>query len=247
MRTIIVVLCLLLPLPAVAAIAYVQEAHVSGIGVSFVNTGDITTTNGNLIVCTGSHYADSLFAITDSKSNSYTTSIGELTSSADSNTHLTQQYSNNITGGATHNFTWTFNTAGDVDFSCIEVSGQATTDVLDRTASKIDNSGTSHTSSATANTTQNDEILVGAGMLGAFFCECTFTAGGSFTERVNITTSFGVTVGQIIATRVISAAGAYSFTFTTDASETGAIGAISTWKAPLAAPTIRKRGAMTLQ
>lgn len=241
-RTIILLLFLSVPQTASAAIAYVQGVSASGIGVSSLTTGSITTTNGNLLICTATAYAGSLFLITDSKSNSYTDSITEQVSSADANTHLRQQYVNNATGGATHNFTYTFNITGDVDLGCIEVSGQATSNVLDKTATKIDNpNGTSQTSSSTATTAQNDELLVGAGMLGAFFCECTFTAGGSFTARVNITADFGVTVGQIVATRVVSVSGAYEFPFTTNASETGAIGAISTWKAAATVGASKRR------
>lgn len=241
---------LLLPAQAWAAIAVVQTTSVSGAGVSSASTApDITTTNGNLIVCSIFYFTFNAFtSITDADSNVYSTSISEITGSTSSNSHAQQKYSNVITGSATANFTATFTGNSSFDLHCTEISGQATGSVLDKTATKVDNSGTSHTSSSTATTDQTNELLMGGGSISLYpGSDLTFTATGSFTEQESITAQLGVTFGSITASRVVSGTAAYAFTFTSDVSDSGIMGMISTWRELVVAPTVRRRAPMTLQ
>lgn len=249
----LVLIFLLIANPAWAAIAVVQAVGAGSTGADSVTTADITTTSGNLFICDSSYYFDAggaFSSISDSKSNSYTASITDQVSSGDTFSHGRQDYKENGSGGAAHNFTANATGGGPfLSIICKEVSGALTSGALDKVASKIDNNGnTGLTSSSTAMTSQADELLAGGGTVpGNQTGDTSFTAQSGFTENDEITGVSGVTIGLTSASKVVAATGTYAFTFDTTNSFSGIIGWVSTWKASGAPPARMPRAAMILQ
>lgn len=217
--------------PAHAAIAVAQVEQCSATAATTCTTGNLTTTNGNLFVVSTSYCCDTFTSITDSKSNAYTNSIADVTDN--SGGKVRQDYKAGGTGGATHN--WTL-TGGSSSFfgtiSVMEVSGAAASP-LDQIASFADiGGGTSHSTGNTPTTSQADELLIG---FGGTISTTTYTTDAGWTERLNVATD-GSHEGIITGSQVVSATGAYAYTFTTGSSVFTAQG-ISTWKAAAAATT----------
>jgi hypothetical protein len=149
----------------------------------------ITSTNGNLFIADTCYYlqGNTFTSITDSKSNSYTQAGSTVVSSGDLEGQAREYYIANGTGGATHNFTVTLSGNGFPALAAKEVSDALTSNVLDRTASKSDNSGTTGlTSSTTATTIQANELLNGLACLWPTSGTIAFTAQSGFTANVNI-------------------------------------------------------------
>src|SRR5262249_20372092 len=148
------------------AIAVVQSVSQTGELVTSITTPSVTTTSGNLLIADCSYYKSdgSFTSVTDSKSNTYTDSIAEVLSSANSLIAYRQQYKENGAGGSSHTFTLQISGSSPYPTMAVkEVSGAVTSGALDKTATKNDNSGTTGgTSSATATTAQADELLAGA-------------------------------------------------------------------------------------
>lgn len=241
MKTLILILTLLLTRPAYAVVAFVQGVSAFGNGVANITTGNLTTTTGNLFVVNGCYHTlgGNFVSLTDSKSNTYTTAIGELTSASEAGLRARQSYKENGTGGATHNWTLTIDTAGYPTMAVAEISDVKTTGSLDRTASKSDNTGTSGTSTATSTTIQAEEMLIGSG------CSCTAnnatltTTASGFTEDANIINSGGDHCGIVAAHRAVSATGSYEYTWSVDESVAGMIGMIGTYKEDIGAVVTR--------
>lgn len=247
-------LCLVLALPsqAQATIAVAQDVGAQTFGASSVTTGDLTTTNGSLFIVDGCYYlqGNSFTSITDSKSNTYTTSSGELISSGDSDGRARQVYKASGTGGAGHNFTLTLSGNGFLAIAAKEVTDALASGPLDREASKSDNSGTTGlTSTATATTTQPQELLSGGACLGVAPAGTTaFTAQGGFTTDINLSHTSGGNQGILSAHKVETTTGAKTFTFDIDQSTSGTIGWVTTWKEDIGVVAVRPRtGAMILQ
>jgi len=237
-----------------AAIAVVQSVGVQAAGVSSITTSpNINTTSGNMMICDGAYYlsGQSFNSMSDNKSNVWPDSISEVASSADSDSRGQQRFSNPITGGSGHNFTMSFTGTVSVALACKEVSGQATSGVLDRISTTNDNGGNTGISSGlTAATTQANELLAGFGFLGVGLSdEINFTATGGFTANVNLTHFSGGAQGLISASRIDSTIGQKQFTFDMDASPDtfGTVAGISTWKASGAAPVVKIRRRPILQ
>lgn len=226
---------LLLATPAHSAIAVVQTVSCSAHGATSCTTGAVTTTNGNLFVANSSYCCAAFTSVTDSKSNSYGNAIA-ATSDADGGT-IRQDFIAAGTGGASHTFTLTGASGAFFgSLSVIEVSGAAASP-LDKTATGQD-SGTSHTTSNTATTSQADELLIG---VGASIDITTYTTdtGAGWTERTNIATDVN-TEGILTGSRVVSATGTYAYTYTSGTNDDFAQG-ISTWKAAAAGGGARQQ------
>lgn len=236
---------LLLPFRVEAAIAVVQSVGVQANGANSVTTADITTASANLIVCDGGAYvAASSVDVTDSKSNTYTRPI-YIGSAFDGFMQGGQWYKENATGGASHNFTLTFDANGDLVLACKEVSGALTSGALDRTASKEDN-GTSQTSglssNATATTSQNDELFAGAGIFGRYSGDTVPTAQSGFTANQSLTATTSLSMGMVSASKIVSTTSAAEFTYDISvASDGGSPAWIGTYKATVAASTAARR------
>lgn len=234
-------LSLVIVQPAYSVVAFVQGVSAFGNNVSSVTTGNLTTTTGSLFVVDACYHTvgNNFVSITDSKSNTYATAIGELTSASESGLRARQSYKENGTGGATHNWTLTMDGAGYPTLAVAEISDAKTTGAVDRTASKSDNTGTSGTSSATSTTGQSEEIIMGSG------CSCTAnnatltTTASGFTEDANIINSGGDHCGMVTAHRVVSAVNTYEYTWDADESVAGMIGMIGTYKEDIGAAATR--------
>lgn len=232
MSLLLALVLLLVASPAWGAIAFVQKSECSFSGATSCTTPAITSTTGNLFVANAVLYDGTFTSVTDSKSNTY---VGTGVSSGINIQDVRQRYVANATGGGSHTFTLT--TSGSIAaFSTVEISG-ATTTPLDQAKAGND-SGTSHTTGATATTTQAAELFVGAAGLigGATFATDT---GAGWVERTNIPPSGGF-VALLVGTKVVAATGTYAYTFTTSAS-VGTDQVISTWKELAAAAGARQR------
>jgi hypothetical protein len=242
-------LILLLPVQSWAVIAVVQSVGFSTSGVSLATTSNMTTTSTNLIICDAAAYLSGAAfdgtPVTDSKSNAYVTAISEIASASDSEARATQVYKENATGGASHNFTLTMTGNASIALACKEVSGALTSGALDKTSTKVDNSGaTNNTSDLTATTVQADELLAGGGSIAqGLGATISFTATGSFTTDQSFPNVDGGAFGLISASKVVSATSTYQFTYDLDAAPDGSLGWISTWNASggAAAPAVRRR------
>lgn len=212
------------------AIAFVQawggalpNNGTHGDSVSSVTTGTITTTSGNFIVAGLSYTALSSFS--DSKTNTWTTGVGPIANGGDSNL---QKYAFNISGGTLHTLTANLGAAGNYCSICaVEYSGLTTTDPLDKSNTGTGTSGSLDTT-ATATTSQADELLIGSGTQN-LSANNVWTAGASFTKRSEINLGATTSVGYL-EERIVSATGAYSAPMGSDKTTAWAA-AIATYKA----------------
>jgi hypothetical protein len=237
-RLLLALLVLLLTaLPTQAALSVVQKTTCSISGTTVCTTPGLTTTTGNLFVVNSSYCCAAFTSVTDSKSNSYTNSVAELTGGTSSKGR--QDYVASGTGGGTH--TWTLTGASGIygTISVIEISGAAASP-LDRTATGTDAGGFTHTTSSTATTTQANEVLVGAGGMAVNTTYSLASGSSAFTVQHNIATDAS-TEGIITATQIVSATGAYLFSYDSSASGSGSFALISTWKEATAAAGVRQR------
>jgi hypothetical protein len=235
MRGWLIALLLLLGVasPAWSAIAHVQTVSCETGGSTACTTPGVTSTTGNLFVASTGYCCAAFTSITDSKSNTYTNAVAEISFAS---VLGRQQYVAGGTGGGSHTFTVTGGSGFYASLSVSEISGAAASP-LDKTATGTSTSGTSHTTAATATTSQANELLVG---FGTTTSDTTFTTdtGAGWTERTNIATDLD-TEGLLTGTKIVSATGAYTFTYTT--SPRDAVHGISTWKEAAAAAGVRQR------
>jgi hypothetical protein len=224
-------LYLLSAVPSWAQLAVVQNSGNSGDNMTSVTASPaLTTTSGNLLVCDLAMYG-TFSSFADSRTLTWTDSITLTSHSSDTGEKLGQKYVANASGGANHTFTLHLTAPGYPTVSCTEVSGAATSSVLDQTSINVSTvATTSQTSNSTSTTTQADEILMG---VGTSFPSA-YTATGSFTENRNISGS-PTAQGIISASRIVSATGAYAFTYTTSSGDPWPISAVATFKAAAAA------------
>lgn len=197
-------------------------------GATTCTTTGVTTTTGNLFVASTGFCCAAFTSVTDSKGNSYTNAIADITDAIGGKSR--QDYKENGTGGASHTFTLTGASAAFFGtMSVTEVSGAATSGALDKTATGITNPGaTSHTTSSTATTAQANELLLGFGSTSAGPTTFTTDTGAGWTEQTNISTDAD-TEGLITGTRIVSATSTFAYTYTT-AETRDATQGISTWK-----------------
>ncbi len=204
------------------SIAVVQSTHASGNNVSTITTPAITTTSANLIILDEYFYQKLQGSTTtDSKSNTWTNSIARYDST---NLGAQQYYNANITGGASHTFTFNLTTNNFPAIAVTEVSGHASSP-FDQAATVADNSGTSHTTASTGTLAQANNLVMGFG-----------GAGGSATPSVSAPwtqleqqANDGLHEGLVTGYKIVSATTAQSFTWATSAS-VEASGHVSIWK-----------------
>lgn len=216
-------------LPANAVIAVAQTASCEAQGATTCSAGPITTTNGNTFVASVGFCCAAFTSVTDSKGNTYTDVISELVTGG---THGLQQATIAGVGGATHSFTLTGGSAAFfATLSVTEISGAAASP-LDQTATDTDATGTSHATAATSTTAQADELLIGFGT-STTLVSYTNDSGAGWTEQTNVTTDVD-SEGLITGSKVVSAIGTYTYTYTTSGNAETVHG-ISTWKSAAAA------------
>ena len=204
-------------------IAVVQSVIAAGSSVSSITTPGISTTSGNLIIVDLS-YIGTFLSQSDSPMNSYSNAIAE----AGGATLCRENYSNGITGNASHTFTLELTASGFPTIVAVEVSGQSASSVLDQTAVGSDATGDTHTTANTSATSQANELLHGYG-IGTVVVGTTFSVSAPWTQdkENDLATSSGI----ISASKNVTSIGTYNFTFRTNIGSLRATqSGISTWK-----------------
>jgi len=211
------------------AIAFVQGLTKSGNGVSSITSAGVATTSGNLLHAGLVNETGNFTSFTDSGGHTWTQSNAERVGFGGLDKMRTL-HTPNITGQASHTFTYTISTNGAITLGVIEISGAATSTPLDQANSNEDTTGTSHASPGSL-TTQADEMIVGTGM--AFTTAfCTFAAGATFTAGANLAFASGQ-LGIIIEYKVVSSVSAYTADYTTSVNDR-TLNACATYKAAAA-------------
>lgn len=201
-------LALALYLPLQAAIAFVQ-APANGNACGSVTSCNLAfgsnTGAGSLIVVVGRVGATGrTITVTDTQSSSYSLGCQQVITSDSS--ELFVHYAMNTAGGA-NTVTWAISgAAATVRFTIMEVSGAATSSVLDG-CSGAEASSTTLTG-GTVNTTVANVLLLGAGQNTN---SVTFTAGSGYTLRSVVPAT---NERLMIETQVVSSTGAYTATAT---------------------------------
>jgi hypothetical protein len=201
--------------PAQAAATLVQsKSGEGGAGAVTTITMDSSTTVGNtLIILIGNYYSVSAYGFdlvtTDNKSNTWATST-----IVDNYPTIVQGTAQITTGGASHQITVTPTAIGAGStggayyvFTVLEYSGLVTSSVLDKSAAQFQSSGSAYSSTATAATTQADELLLGYNV--ELSTGMTFTPDAPWTTVLTQPASFHT---SHIQTRTVSATGTYSST-----------------------------------
>lgn len=171
-------------------------------GTSGGTTAARTSTSGNLIAVADSS-TDATTTISDSFTNTWSVAYGPASNGGDT---ITLSYVSNCTGGASHTVTITTNASQFSALCCAEYSGIAAASALDQAATGTGNS--TSLLSASVNTTQADELILGSGTITAG-ADSTFTAGASFTIRAQVGAA---SVGTVlyIEDRIVASAGSYT-------------------------------------
>ena len=210
------------------AIAFVTGAAVNSQSNSNPTntTGAIDTTGANFLVATliSNQGATGFTSFADSKGGTWQTAVDWTANGGD---FVRIMYAENPTVGTAHTFTLTY--SGSV-FTVVNVaaySGMATSSTLDKTATGTGNS-TSLLTSATATTTQANELLIGGGTINAG-TNSTFTAGASYTVRAQEGLA-GSGADGFLEERIVSSTGAYTAAATWGGSAGAWIIAIATFK-----------------
>lgn len=152
--------------------------------------------------------------ITDTRSNSYTSTLAQINQVTDVH-QIFLHAAYNISGGAdTVTATFGGTPGNDMWIGVWEWSGLALSAAFDK-SSTATGTGTAVDSGNTATTSQADELLVG--IIGFSGVGLTATPGASYTERLEIVNPSPHLAGYL-EDRVVSATGAYNATCTPDAS-----------------------------
>lgn len=215
---------------------FVQSTTGSGTASPTTTTAfTAATTAGNLIVVAISNDSGgttSVTGVTDNKGNTYTKIKTVANSSA-----LDIYYAANIAGGTGHTIsvTWSLAAASNLSIIAQEYSSMPTAP-LDVSVSAI-GSTVSPSSGATAATTQADELVVG--ILSFDAATTTVMAGSGYGNLTSIAVTGAHTAME---SKVISATGAQTATFTLAASRAWIAAAVA-FKASTAPPvTVNKGG-----
>lgn len=216
------------------SIAVVQSVSAQSSNSSALTTGAITTTAGNLIILDGIWYGSTFTSFTDSKSNSWTTwppGVIANTLRAKAN----ENYNGNLTSaGAGHTFTFNISAPSYIVIAATEVSGQDTTTPLDKTATKVNDTGhnTTHTCTATATTSQANQLWHGFGGDDVQFAFHAFSISAPWGGGQNRSDSAIGGQGIITGDQVVSATGTAAFVFAdTGTLDDNFLMGTSTWNA----------------
>lgn len=213
------------------AIARVQTATVNLTGGTTATTAAITVGAGNLLI--GDAYCSlgigaglaAQPAISDSRAQTWAPAIAQFNSAQ----HEEDYVASAAAGSTTFTITAAASTWGRLIIT--EVSGQAVSP-LDKVSTKAASEAPgAHICTATATTTQADELWHGmaSDALGNAFH--TFTIGGSFIVGVNVADS-GSQLGGISGDYVVTSTGTAAFQFSDTATGADTFSMVtSTWKA----------------
>ncbi len=215
--------------PPGAGVSHVQQASNSDVSgaahTSLTATFSAATTTGNAIIV-GVTFGNINPTITaaDSQGNAYAQAV--KTYDAGHNQGCAILYAVNITEGASNQVTVNF--SGSVAYLGLgihEYSGVVASSALDRTAGAT-GSG-SNPSSGSATTTANGDLIFGCGVEDSAGSGDTFTAGNSFTKRVDL----GSAAGYADEDEIQGTAGSVAVTWTLSPSGRGWIANMAAFKA----------------
>lgn len=192
------------------AIAHVQTVGAMGNAVTSVTTAPITTTSGNLLHVSISHYG-TFVSLTDSKGNTWATANAEQGNTI--GTFSRQLYAKNCLGGASHTFTLTISSAQWPTLSVTEISGLDTSAPLHQASGAVAPSPTTEHSSGSITTTVNDTIMIGS--CGTGDATTLHTNDPDFVERFNQPTDDQF-AGLLTSTRILTAQETNDFAPTTE-------------------------------
>lgn len=200
---------------------------------STVTTASWTSTSGNILIAAieADVVAQNGITVTDNKGNTWSRVISN---SLPSTFDLEIWVAINIIGGATHTVTATDN-GGGVDSLIIveEWSGAALTGASDKSAGATGVASTALNSSASATTTQADEIVIGAGVASG---NVTMTAGAGYTNLTKVNTTFSTLAFE---SKVVSSTGAQTATMTSGTAGSW-VCQVATFKQALVASTTKR-------
>jgi hypothetical protein len=181
------------------AIAHVQTVSAAGNAVTSVTTAAITTTSGNLLHASLTHYG-TFVSFTDSKGNTWATANAEQGNGIGTNSR--QLYAKNCVGGAGHTFTLTISSAQWPTLAVTEISGLDTSSPLHQAAGAVAPSPTTTHSSGSITTLVNDTILIGS--CGTGDATTLHINDPDYVERHNNPTDEAF-AGLMVSTRLLTA------------------------------------------
>jgi len=190
-------------------------------------TSNITSGNAILTVAIATPFTVATLTITDTLSSTYAHAIDHFTGTSD--TGLWMSYACTTSSGGANTVTFDFSATGNFVVAIAEVSSIATSACLDKTATGINSSTTTWTTSATATLSQaNEYVYVGCGNNGA----TSWTVGSGYGNFAQISTGG---VGGAAEDKIVTATDAVSGAMTASPSSSGLCG-IATIKAAGAGP-----------
>lgn len=192
----------------------------AGSSVASVTTAALTTTSGNLgvvgITCFGNHIGAS--PITDSKGNTWTAAIASTGASKGWGAIF---YCANMTGGASHTFTFTPSANDALAIGFLEIVG-ADASPLNGTSSSTASTATHNSGNVTAGSTV--ELLVG---FGAISSSGAGTPVIALPALVFAQLPDGTPEGLAFGAKFLASSAVGSFQYTTSIAENDFVGAAS--------------------
>jgi hypothetical protein len=144
--------------------------------------------------------------ITDSKGNTYT-AIGTEVTNGGLGVSMRPYLCTNGTGGASHTFSMANTSTSVAAMAVLEITGGLTASLLDQYVASVVSSGPPFNQPVTTSA-QADELVVAFGVSNSSSATVNYTVGGSFSKQQEQTDGATV-VSLCLATRVVSATGAY--------------------------------------
>lgn len=197
----------------------------AGVSVAAHSAGSATTlTSGSVTsAASGSTFvvfiqADStLNTPSDSKGNTYTAVTAQTTNSG---INSRMYYCQNGTGGASHTFTFTTGGSANLSIYALEILGGLTSGILDQQNSILDSA--SPYTVTTPTTTQAAELAVACLSGNSAVTPATHAESTGYTKQCEVTTG-GPDWPGALYTKVLSATGAQTPSFTEASSSTGGV------------------------
>jgi hypothetical protein len=198
------------------AIGQKAAAHSSGSATSVTTTGVATSATGSTFVVLVQADA-TINTPTDNKGNTYT---AVTTSRANSGINSRMYYCENGAGGSGHTFTFTTGFSANLSIYAVEITGGLTSGILDQQNSIVDSS--SPFTVTTGATTQAAEISIAALSGNSGSSPATHAESTGYTIQAQVTTG-GPDWPGCIASKVLSATGAQTPSFTESGASTGGV------------------------
>lgn len=203
--------------------ALAQGVHTStqSSAATSITTGAISTTTGSgVVVLVGWNVnsGQTFTSITDSVGNAAPTQIGTELSNSNLSSRL--YYFPNITGNASHTFTFTVSASATLSMWVVEVTASALAGItLDQSNSGTD-TVSSYDSPSITTTTANEFLFGGSVELSTTFTNTiVHTVGNSFTLADEITDAGNYWTGYS-SSRVVNATGTYNTSWTNSGTAT---------------------------